>query len=125
MKREVGTPPLTHWKSALKGFLGGSLLSLGVFVPWGFGIQALIFLVGLFVMLETILPFGAYPYIVTAVVSAMAGIVVSYLFFLFGQALPWAVLILLLAALAYLYKSAHMYKVRRLRRLRLRRKKMD
>jgi len=115
MRREISAPPLISLKSALKGFLGGSLLSLGVFASWGFGIQALIFLVGFFVMLETFLPFGAYPYIVTAVVFAIAGIVASYLIILAGQDLVWTAIVLIITAAVYLYKSVRMLRTVKLR----------
>ena len=102
-------------RSALKGFLGGSLISFGFFAPWGLLTQALIFFIGIFVLLDMFIPFGEYPYMVTGAVSTVVGIVVTYILIVMQMEASWVMVILLFTALTYFYKSLRRIKPRKFR----------
>ena len=97
MARKIEYTSLTQSHSILNGFLAGCLIAGGIFAPYGLFIQAVLFLVGLFVLIDTIMPHGEMLYAVTVVVFTVIGFVVTLI-------LSILVFIFLLTAASYFYR---------------------
>ncbi len=94
--------PIVQWKSALKGFLAGSLISGSIANPYGIGIQIVLFVIGLFVFIDTLLPSGKGMYGITTAISAVTGFIITLLLSLFGYSLYYLVFIVIVTILVYM-----------------------
>jgi hypothetical protein len=105
-------PPMTSWKSALKGFVAGSLFVLSALNAWGFPFQALLFVVAFLVMIDSLVPYGAQPYIVTSVVAIFAGGIVSLIASITGNGIAYLVIIFIIGVIIYIDRLYHYLKRR-------------
>lgn len=96
--------PILESKSLLKGFLSGSLMGIGLFNPYGFAAQLILFIIGFVIFLDTVIPAGEAMYAVTATFAAIFGGFISLLSAIFEGVIFYLVLVLILTILVYLYR---------------------
>jgi hypothetical protein len=106
---------LVHWKSMLKGLLAGSLIVGSVINPTGFA-AVILFLIGLYVLIDTIVPYGEQPYPVLTVGFALLGSIIAFAFSAAGLGIPYLVLAVVLTLLVYLSKIRGVYALRNVSR---------
>ena len=104
--------PIVQWKSALKGFLAGSLISGGIANPYGIGIQAGLFVIGLLVLLDTLLPSGKEMYGVTTAMTSIAGFIIALLLSWMGYSLYYLALVVIVTVLVYINRIMDLSKKR-------------
>ncbi|MBU0953334.1 MAG: hypothetical protein KKA90_02855 [Nanoarchaeota archaeon] len=76
----MGYPPLTQGSTILRGFLGGGLIVAGLMNPWGLALQAVLFVLGVFILFESCMRQNGGVYILTAVLTAIvSGIIMAFL----------------------------------------------
>lgn len=111
-KGMVEDRPLGSERSFFKGFLGGSLIGLGVFsLNFGVGIQAIIFIIGLIIVADAMITRTEEIYPISMLLGALVGFFIG-LFSAAGMVnIYYTALILILGALVYLAKL--MRKIRR------------
>ncbi len=104
--------PLGSWISLLKGILGGSLISSGIFSPsFGTGAQIIVFIIGLLIVIDSVISKTEEIYPLSMFLGSVAGFFIALFCAIGGATLHYTVLIFILAALVYLGKL-----VRKLRR---------
>jgi hypothetical protein len=94
---------LTSFGSILKGFLSGSLMAGGIAnQQLGIGLQALLFLVGLAVFLDEIIPSSRNIHIITAVAFMFFGAIVSFVMSLGSGAQAFLLVVFIITIVVYL-----------------------
>lgn len=79
MERQVDYVPIVGKLSALKGFLSGSLMAGGLFVPYGAVLQAILFIIGFLVFLDSVIPVNRGIYVITSVFFLLTGAVIEFI----------------------------------------------
>ena len=105
MTRTLEFTPILLWKSALQGLAAGSLATAGIVSGFGPAIQAVLFVGGVLVFIDALIPNGSTSP-VTTVVFTLIGIVASILTVLFGLILPWTVAVVVAIALFYFHSHS-------------------
>ncbi len=90
MSQETEYVSLTQIYSVINGFIAGILIAGGL-LPYGFLLQALLFLVGCFIMVDLLLPAGEMAYTITALIFAAIGFILTLLAFMWQAAL-WMII---------------------------------
>lgn len=103
--------PLIRWEHALKGLLAGSLVVSGVLSPVWLGFQAVLFFMGVFIFIDSFVPNGGTSFMATIIFTVIGG-VVSLVFFMLGVVLFWAVPMVVIAVLLYLYSFSRRRNIR-------------
>ena len=111
MVREIEYMPILNFRSAIKGFIAGSMFALSVFNDWTLAGQAGVFILGFLILLDTFIPYGRQPYIVSSVVAAIIGIILGLVFSFWQLGSSYLVFIFIIGALVYIDRL-----VQRLRR---------
>jgi hypothetical protein len=101
MGKEIIYPPLVSWKNLLKGVLGGSLLAGGLANPWGVIIQAILFLAGLFMIIDGIMVSVKGVFIVICLMAAIFGGALSLVLSVAGMGIPYLAAIIIISILLY------------------------
>ncbi|MFH1978575.1 MAG: hypothetical protein ABIJ92_04590 [Candidatus Aenigmatarchaeota archaeon] len=94
--------PFFHPKSAAKGFVAGALLFSGVFGALDLFISSIVFVVGLLVLIEAVMPSDGNFYGWTVVIFAIVGGFIGYLFFITGILFPYTLVMLFFAIIGYI-----------------------
>ena len=102
---------LISWKSVLKGFLSGSLIVGSIINPFGI-VSILLFIIGAYVFIDTVIPFGEDPYPVLTVICAFIGSVIVFIISYSGLAVPYMALVVVITILLYLSKIQGVYSLR-------------
>lgn len=102
MGKEITYPPLVSWKSLLKGVLGGSMLVGGLANPYGPVIQAMLFLFGLFVLIDGVMVTGKGVFIVICLLSAVIFGVFTLVFSATSLGTPYLIIIFIIALILYI-----------------------
>ena len=103
MTVEVEKRPLGSPASFLKGFLGGSLISSGIFsISFGLGIQAVIFIIGLLIVIDTIISKTEEIYPMSMFLGSVVGFFIALFSVIGGITLYYTLVIIILSGLAYL-----------------------
>ncbi len=95
--------------NALKGFLSGSLIIGGAINPYSLPVQAILFLIGLVMLLDAYFLYGKDNHPATTSFLALFGAVFSTAFTLLGYAAFYLAVMLFVTALVY----AHFYVTRK------------
>ena len=101
-------------KSVVSGFLSGGLVLGGIILPLGFA-NVLLFLIGIYVLLDTVIQYGRMSYPVQTIVSFITGGVVVSVAVFSGYGTAYLIVIIILTLLVYLRKIKRFYH-RRLNR---------
>lgn len=105
MERDVESVPIVGKISALKGFLSGSLMAGGLFVPYGAALQAVLFIIGFLVFLDTIIPANKGLYGVTTIFFLFIGAVIEFALAVadatYASASAWLIVVFLLTIIIY------------------------
>jgi len=106
MERDVEYVPIIGKMSALKGFLSGSLMAGGLFVPIGAALQLIIFIIGFFVFLDTVIPVNSGLYAITSFFFLLIGAIIESALVLINieYANLWLIVISLLTIAIYLVR---------------------
>ncbi len=96
---------LTDIRSVLKGLVSGSLIIGSILNDLGFAVQAVLFIIGLLIFLDSIMPFGREAFVVTTVIFAVIGGFLSLLLSLMGSGVYWIAVAVVLAVVVYLEKG--------------------
>jgi hypothetical protein len=102
MAREIMYPPLVSRKSLLKGILGGSLLVGGLANPYGPIIQAVLFLFGLFILIDGVMVTGKGVFIVLCLIAAVVFGVLTLVLSVTILGAPYLIIIFIIAFFMYL-----------------------
>ena len=104
MTRKIEYGSLTQAHSILNGFLAGCLIAGSIFNAYGLFLQGILFLVGLFVLVDTVLPSGEMMYALSVVFFAIIGFLVILMFSLWQVALPFLIVIFLVTFASYFFR---------------------
>lgn len=102
MAREIMYPPLVSWKGLLKGMLGGSMIVGGLANPFGLIIQAILFLFGLFILIDGVMVTGKGVFIVICLISAVIFGVLTLVLSATGLGIPYLAAVFIIAFFLYL-----------------------
>ncbi len=97
--------PITEWKLLLKGFLSGSIIISSILlglkdIPVIF---LLLFVFGLLVFLDSIIPYGRRLNLGSSVIGAVMGFIIGILFYFFGYIEFYAVISVVLSLFVYIH----------------------
>ena len=92
--------PLLQRTPIAKGVVAGSLIMVGVAAPLGLAIQAVLFIIGVVIFIDGVIP-SIGGSILATILSAVGGGILSTVLSVIGFGLPWAVLLVILAAALY------------------------
>lgn len=101
--------PLIQWKPALQGLLAGSLIAGGLLAPVGWGAQAVLFVMGVFIFIDSLIPNGQTSMMAT-VAFAILGAIISILSVALGFSPYWVSLVVGVAILFYFVKLSRKRK---------------
>jgi len=96
--------PLTHAHNILNGFLAGCLVAGGLFSAYGALIQFLLFLFGVFIMVDIVLPEGECAYVITSLLSAAAGFVATLVLSVWGFSIVFLPLVTIVAVVSCFFR---------------------
>jgi hypothetical protein len=102
MAKDIEFPPLVHWKSLLKGVLGGSLFVGGLANNYGLGIQAILVLFGFIILLEGVMVTGKGVFIVICLLFAVIAGAVTLVLSMTFLGTPYLIVVFILSVLLYL-----------------------
>ena len=98
--------PLGNWMSFLKGILGGSLIGSGIFsLSFGAAVQAIIFLIGLLIVLDTVISKTEEIYPMSMFLGAVAAFFIALFSVIGGASLFYTAVIIILSGLVYLKRA--------------------
>ncbi len=103
---------IVQWKSALRGFLAGRLISGSIVNPYYIAIQIVLFIIGLLVLMDILLPAGKGMYGVTAASAAIAGFIITLLLSIFGYSIYYLVFVIIATVLVYINLFRFLFKKR-------------
>jgi hypothetical protein len=109
MGKAIEYSPITQGMSGLKGIVAGSLIAGGIINSWGIGIQAILFIVGIVIMVDSCIPDGR-TFILTTVIFAVFGGVITLLVTIVGYSVYYTILIIVAAVLVYLKRISNRKK---------------
>ncbi len=92
---------LTDMRSVLKGLVSGSFLIGSILNDLGFAVQAALFIIGLLIFLDSIMPFGREAFVLTTVIFAIIGGLVSLVSSLTGGGVYWIIVAVILTVAVY------------------------
>ena len=95
---------LTNIRSILKGLVSGSLIIGSILNNLGFAVQAALFIIGLFIFLDSIMPFGREAFILSTIIFAVIGGIISIVLSLTGSGIYWIIIVIILAVVVYLVR---------------------
>jgi hypothetical protein len=101
MSKEILYPPLVHWRSLLKGMTGGSLLVGGIVTGYGLLVQALLFIMGLAILVDSVMVTGKGVFIVISLLSALVFGVITLILSITQLIAAYLVIIFIIALLLY------------------------
>lgn len=101
MANDMQFPPLVGWKSLLKGVVGAGFLILGISNPWGIIAQALLFIIGLLIIVDGVMVTGKGAFIVICMIAAVVSGAVTVVMAASGLGLPYLVILLVMALALY------------------------
>ncbi|MBI4175786.1 MAG: hypothetical protein HY518_01155 [Candidatus Aenigmarchaeota archaeon] len=93
--------PITRWSYALKGFISGSLVVLGLVSPVFIVFQLALALLGIVILVDACLRYGEVHIFTTVLAAAISGMA-AFVFHLAGYSTHYLILIVAVAFLAYL-----------------------
>ncbi len=108
MTKDISSPPILDINSAVKGFISGGFMGLGVFSGWDIVSGVILFGAGFLIFLDSLMPSDRMMYVVTSVFSMIIGILLSFFAAVSAIHLPLFVVLLLLAAVTYIDKLKRM-----------------
>jgi hypothetical protein len=88
-------------KTGLMGFLGGSLVASAVFGPFPVWAEAGLLVMGILILLSMVFKAGGTVYMVTAILSFMAGFVAGFAMQLTQAGFQYTVIIFMAAVIAF------------------------
>ena len=97
--------PLTDLRSIIKGVVSGSLVIGSILNELGFAVQAVLFVIGIIVFLDSIIPFGKEAYILTTVIFVVIGGLLSLVLSLTGLGVYWILIAVILGVAVYLQRA--------------------
>ena len=95
--------PLVKGVPILKGFLSGSLLGVAFTIPYGLGVQIILFLAALFVFVDSVCCFGGQTHLLSFLFFWVIGLAFGIILGLIGFSWPYTVLILVIGGGLYLH----------------------
>lgn len=95
--------PIIDPESMLLGFLGGSLLTVGMMGGYGIAIQAVLFMAGLGILADATLHLHG-QYILSGVASALIGFAVTFIITFTTMLALYTSVMVILALIVYFYK---------------------
>jgi hypothetical protein len=106
MERQVDYVPIVGKLSALKGFLSGSLMAGGLFIPYGAALQAILFIIGFLVFLDSVIPANKGIYVITTIFFLLIGTIIEFVLAATNitAASLWFILMFLLTVVIYLVR---------------------
>ncbi|MEM7822719.1 MAG: hypothetical protein QW703_00530 [Candidatus Aenigmatarchaeota archaeon] len=93
--------PITSPEAIICGWIAGSFIAAAFLGWYGFIFQILLFLLGLFIFLDHIFPFGKPLYSATILICFVLGVIFYYALLVFKIDIPY--LFICLLAFAYFY----------------------
>jgi|GEM_PF-2281563 len=102
MARDIEFPPLIHWRSLLKGILGGSLFVGGLANNYGLIIQAILVLFGFIILLDGVMVTGKGVFIVICLLFAVIAGAVTLVLSATGFGTLYLIVVFILSVLLYL-----------------------
>jgi len=108
MREEVKNPPLMSIRVAAKGFIGGGFMGFAVFAPWDAISRIVLFVIGVIVFLDSLMPSDRVMYVVTSVFSMIVGGLISFFSEISGMEIAYLAVVLIVAALVYMDKIRRM-----------------
>jgi len=95
-------------RAIVKGIASGSLIVGSLLNDLGFAVQAVLFIIGLAVFMDSILQFGREAFIATTIIFAVFGGIVSMVLSLAGSGVIWIIFSIILAVIIYLERILHL-----------------
>jgi len=102
MARDIEFPPLVHWRSLLKGILGGSLFVGGLANNYGLAIQAILVLFGFITLLDGVMVTGKGVFIVICLLFAVIAGAFTLVLSAAGLVTPYLIAVFIISVLLYL-----------------------
>jgi membrane protein implicated in regulation of membrane protease activity len=102
MAKDIEFPPLVHWKSLLKGVLGGSLFVGGLANNYGLVIQAILVIFGFIIILDGVMVTGKGVFIVICLLFAVIAGAVTLVLSATGFGTPYLIAVFIIAILVYM-----------------------
>lgn len=101
MTESIAFSPLFQWIPILKGLVSGGFLTSGILAPFGFIIQAPLFVIGTLIFFDAVIPRDKeISIIATLITMALSGFV-SIMGIVFGFVHIWVIIIVVIAAAVY------------------------
>lgn len=100
---------LFSWKSFLKGLVSGSLLAGGIINPFG-AVSVLLFIIGVYVFIDSVIPFGEQLYPVLTVSGFILGCIFAFVFSFASLGLAYTALVIIITILMYITKVSKRFR---------------
>jgi len=101
MAKDIEFPPLVHWRSLLKGILGGSLFVGGLANNYGLIIQAILVIFGFIILLDGVMVTGKGVFIVICLLFAIIAGAVTLVLSATGLGTAYLIVVFILSVLLY------------------------
>jgi len=88
----------------VKGFVSGSFIAFAILFDH-FLIQLLFFILGITIFVESITVFGENPHVFTAVIFSGAGMLVTFIFWIYGLDKVYLIGVITLMVFVYIKRS--------------------
>ena len=98
---DIEFPPLVGWKGLIKGILGGSLLIGSLANNFGLVIQAILFIFGLFIIVDGIMVSGKGVFIIICLIATVVFGTVTLVLSVAGLGVPYLLIIFIGAVILY------------------------
>ncbi|MBU0530530.1 MAG: hypothetical protein ABIH52_04075 [Candidatus Aenigmatarchaeota archaeon] len=99
------------YKCAVKGWLSGSLIFGGILGDFGFVVQAILFIIGALILLDTVFPFGTNMFGLSMIILFVIGALFSFQFLLMNVLVYYMGLCLVIVILGYLVSALKKHKL--------------
>ncbi len=114
MADEIRNPPIVNLLSAVKGFLGGGLMTLAVFTPWDAVGRIILFFIGFIIFVDAVMPVDRSLYAVTSVFSLIIGGIIGFFAAVTGSGFIYLAVLLVIAVVVYVDKIRRMRELGRM-----------
>jgi len=95
MPESIAFSPLFQWDPIIKGLLSGGLLAIGVLSQFGIPIQIVLFIVGILIFFDAVIPRDTDISILATVIAMFFSGGISVLSIVFSVDLYWVILLII------------------------------
>jgi len=108
MREDIHNPPVLSLLCAMKGLLGGGLMSLAAFASWDPVARSVLFIIGIIIFIDSVMPVDRALYAFSSVFFYIIGGLAGFFTAISKNGFPYLVILLVLGVAVYLDKIRRM-----------------